>query len=121
MNPTAAAVITKNSRASLLRTLFTARTRRHRTRSGGCRRIYSRLVSEPVSDLLNGQQVLRLLRVRLELLAKVADVHVDGARIAICRVPPDVLEQHLAAHHPPRPGGERGEQLELDVGQADRL
>src|SRR4029079_13283860 len=49
------------------------------------------------------------------------DVDVDGARIAVRGVAPDVLEQHLAREDPPRRAGERGEDLELDVREPDGL
>ena len=57
------------------------------------------------------------LGVALELLAQVADVDVDRARVAVGGVAPDLLEQHLARLDPARRAGERGEDLELDVGE----
>src|SRR5688500_7065068 len=41
--------------------------------------------------------------------------------LPISRVAPDVLQQRLAAVDVPRLGRERGEDLELDVGELDRL
>ena len=46
-------------------------------------------------------------------------MHVDGARVAVLRVAPDVLEQGLAGEHPAGGAGEGAEDLELDVGDAD--
>src|SRR6186997_2537146 len=79
------------------------------------------LLPEPVADPAHGEQVLRLLRVLLQLLAQVADVDVDGARVAVVGVAPDVLEQGLAGEDAPRRTRERAEDLELDVGDFDLL
>src|SRR5215207_3967205 len=98
MNATAAAVITKISSASRLRTLF---------------------ITEPVADAAHGEQILGLTGVALHLLAQVADVNVDRPRVAIGGIAPDLLEQLLTGEDPPRGGCERGEDLELDVGQAN--
>jgi hypothetical protein len=57
--------------------------------------------------------------IALDLLAQVADVHVYRARIAVLGVPPDPLEQHLARVDASGIGRERGEELELDVGEAN--
>src|SRR3954452_11694538 len=76
-------------------------------------RIRLLLVAEAVADAAHREDVLRLLGVRLELLAQVADVDVDGARVAIGRVAPYAREEHVAREHAPRPGGERAEDLEL--------
>ena len=57
----------------------------------------------------------------LQLLAQVPDVDVDGARVAVLGVAPDVLEQGLAGEHAAGRAGEGAEDLELDVGDADLL
>src|SRR6266516_2386464 len=75
------------------------------------------LLPELVADAAHREEELGLLRVALELLAQVADVDVDRARIAVLGVPPDVLEQRLAAEHAAGAVGEGAEDLELDVGQ----
>src|SRR6201989_1435361 len=72
-------------------------------------------VAEPVADPAHGEQVLRVLRVALELLAQVADVDVDRARVAVGAVAPDAREQHVARPHAAGAGGEREQDLELDV------
>src|SRR5262245_29941059 len=77
------------------------------------------LISEPVTHASHREEVLRLARVALELLAQVADMDVDRARVAVGGVAPDLLEQHLAGHHAARGAGERREDLELHVGQPD--
>ena len=79
------------------------------------------LLPEAVADAAHGEEELGLLGVALELLAQVADVDVDGARVAVLGVAPDVLEQGLAAEHPAGRAGEGAEDLELDVGDADLL
>src|SRR4051812_43395513 len=58
--------------------------------------------AEPVAHAAHGVDVDRLAGVRLELLAQVAHVHVDGARVAVVRRLPHGLEQALAREHPPR-------------------
>ena len=77
------------------------------------------LIPEPVAHTPHRKQVLGIARVALDLLPQVADVDVNGPRIAIVGVAPDVLEQGLAALDPSRRRRERGEDLELDVGEAD--
>ena len=57
----------------------------------------------------------------LELLAQVADVHVDRARVAVGGVAPDALEQHRAAEHAAGVARERGQDLELHVGEPHGL
>src|SRR3954451_1260937 len=71
------------------------------------------LVAEAVADAAHREDVLRLLGVRLELLAQVADVDVDGARVAIGRVAPHAREEHGAREHAARARGERAQDLEL--------
>src|SRR5881394_2673223 len=73
------------------------------------------LVAEAVAHAAHGEDVLRLLGVALELLAQMADVHVDRAWIAIRRVAPHALEQHVPREHPPRRSRQRAEDLELDI------
>src|SRR5689334_24961513 len=90
-------------------------------RLGGLNRCISRLLAEAVADAAHSEEELRLLGVALELLAQVADVDVDGARVAVLGVAPDVLEQRLAAEHAARRARQRREDLELDVGDADLL
>src|SRR4051794_27330029 len=79
------------------------------------------LVAEAVSDAAHREQVLRLLRIRLDLLPQVADVHVDGARVAVGGIAPDAREQHVAGEDAPGGARQRGEDLELDVGGGDDL
>src|SRR5262249_7894107 len=50
-----------------------------------------------------------------------SNVDVDRARIAVARVAPELLEQHVPAEHLSRPRHNRAEDLELDVGELDRL
>ena len=59
-------------------------------------------VAEAVADAAHREEVLRLLGVELELLAQVADVDVDRARVAEGGVAPDARQQHLAREHPAR-------------------
>ena len=106
MTPNAAAVIEKNSSASLLP---------QRPESPAHR------VPEAVAHAAHGEDQLGRLGLGLELLAQVADVHVDRARVAVGGVAPDALEQHRAAEHPARGARQRGEDLELDVGEPHAL
>src|SRR4051794_13276535 len=73
------------------------------------------LVAEAVSDAAYREQVLGLLRIHLDLLPQVANVDVDGARIAVRRVAPHTCEQHVAREDTPRGTRQREEDLELDV------
>src|SRR5262245_32878662 len=105
---------------------MTSRLRRvlRRSRAGvTCDRRYSIAVcvAEAVADAAHGEQVLRVLRVGLELLAQVPDVDIDGAGVAVCRVAPDVFEQHFPGEHAAR-GARKGRQdLELDIGELHGL
>src|SRR5690348_13285093 len=78
-------------------------------------------VAEAVADTAHREQVLRVLRVGFEFLAKVPYVDVDGAGVSIGRIAPDVLEERLTREHPPGSRRESGEDLELHVGELDRL
>src|SRR5437762_8262628 len=77
------------------------------------------LVAEAVAHAAHGEDVLRLLGVALELLAQMANVHVDGARVAIRGIAPYALQQHVAREHPPGRSRQRAEDLELDIGRLD--
>src|SRR5918999_3452832 len=74
-------------------------------------------VTEPVPDAAHGLDELGLGRIALELFAEMANVNVDRARLAVRRVAPERLEQHLARENSPRLGRQRAQELELDVGQ----
>src|SRR4051794_4981567 len=76
-------------------------------------------VAEAVADTTDGEDQLRLARIALELLAQVADVDVDRARLAVVRASPEPLEQHLPRVHPARVRGEYPQELELDVRELD--
>src|SRR6185312_16347392 len=69
----------------------------------------------------DGQQQRRLGRALLDLLAQVAEVHVDAARVAEGAVAPDRDEQLLAAEDAPRSLHQRRQQLELRERQRHRL
>jgi ribokinase len=56
----------------------------------------------------------------LQLLAQVANVHVDRAGVAVEVVPPHGADQLLASEHPPRVLGHVGNQRELRLGEIDR-
>jgi hypothetical protein len=60
-------------------------------------------------------------RITLDLLAQVADVDVDRAWIAVRRVAPYLLQQHLTRLHAPGEARERRQDLELDVCQPHPL
>ena len=88
--------------------------RAQRTASVGSSRV---AVAEAVADAAHGEDVLGLLGVALELLAQVADVDVDRARVAVGGVAPDAREQHLAGEDAARAAGASApEDLELDEG-----
>ena len=78
-------------------------------------------VAEAVADAAHGQDVLGRPRLGLELLAQMADVDVDRARIAVVGALPERLEQHPPAEDPARVRRERAQQLELDVRELHRL
>src|SRR4051812_28099483 len=90
MKPTAAAVITKKRMASRLRTLV---VRLIAPRSSIDPLFV--LVAEAIADAANGEEVLGRARVTLDLLAQVADVDVDRARVPVGGVAPDLLQEHL--------------------------
>src|SRR5215217_8078745 len=71
------------------------------------------LVAEAVADAAHGEDVLGLLGVGLELLAQVADVDVDRARVAVGGVAPEPREEHVAREHAAGTRGERAQDLEL--------
>ena len=73
------------------------RISRNRSERSAARRCLGHRVAEAVADAAHGEDVRRLARVGLDLLAQVADVDVDRARLAVGRVAPDRLEQRLAA------------------------
>src|SRR5690349_12232143 len=50
-----------------------------------------------------------------------ADVDVDGARLAVVSATPEGLEEHPPAVNAARVRGQRPQQLELDVGELDRF
>src|SRR6185295_17977284 len=120
MLPIAPATISAKMIVTRLRSDRRGRSAASRDRRGRCASLLVR-VTEAVPNAAHGEDVLRLLRVGLELLAQVADVDVYGARISVGRVAPHAREQHVARVDPPGIGRERGEDLELDVGRRDRL
>src|ERR687898_2528620 len=119
MNPTAAAVIARISSSRRFRSVSSAGRRDAISDPG--RSLLAIRVPEAIADPAHREQVLGLLGIALELLAKVPDVDVDRARIPVGGVAPDVLQQALAAEHPPGGAREHRQDLELDVGEADRL
>src|SRR5205085_8224151 len=74
-------------------------------------------VSEVVPDPAYREDQLGLPRIPLDLLAQVANVYVDGTRIAVRGVPPEALEQHGPAEHAAGRTRQDREDLELDVGE----
>src|SRR5437763_14819819 len=72
------------------------------------------LVAEPVPHAADREDQLGLLGVGFDLLAEVADVDVDRARVAVVRAAPYALQQHLPGEDPTRAARERVEDLELD-------
>src|SRR5438067_8592940 len=78
-------------------------------------------VAEAVADAADSEDVLRVARVGLDLLAQVADVDVDRARLAIGGVAPERPEQHLPREDTRGLARQRPQKLELDVGQLNRL
>src|SRR6476659_3521772 len=100
MKPTAAAVIRKNRIASLLRTLAPIK----RPSVPGSLFV---LVAEAIADAAHREQVLGGARVPLELLPKVANVDVDGARVPVGGVSPDLLGASRASGPGPANGQAR--------------
>src|ERR1700730_18783887 len=72
---------------------------------------------EPVADAANGENELGVRGIGLELLAQVAHVDVDRARVAKVRAAPQCLEQHPPAVDAPGMRHQRPQDLELDVRQ----
>src|SRR5918994_1679842 len=79
------------------------------------------LVAEAVADAADREDEVGLLGVALDLLAQVADVDVDRARVAVGGVAPDPREQHVAREDPAGAAGQRVGDLELDEGRGDAL
>src|SRR5207244_3261204 len=87
----------------------------------GCRRSGTALaVPEAVADAAYRQDVLRLPRLGLQLLAQVPDVDVDRPWVAVVGALPERLQEHPPAEDAARACRERAEQLELDVRQRHR-
>jgi len=83
-----------------------------------------RLRGQPVAHAAHGEQQLRRLGALLELLAQVADVDVDPARVAVRAVPPDRAQELVAREEVAGAAHERLHDLELrerevDAGAAD--
>src|SRR3954451_15919114 len=82
---------------------------------------WSVLVAEAVADAAHREDVFGLLGVGLELLAQVADVDVDRARVAVGRGGPHAREQHVAREDASGALGKGAEDLELDERGRDDL
>ncbi len=80
-----------------------------------------RLSRELVAHPVNGEDVLRVARVGLDLLAQPGHVHVDGARRRHRVVAPHLVEQLLARERRAAVLDEVAQQLELPRRQLDRL
>src|SRR3954468_3437252 len=78
-------------------------------------------VPEAVARAADREDQLGRLRLLFELLAQVADVHVDGARVAVGAVAPDRAQQLLAVVQPPRLVHQALQQLELGERQPHGL
>src|SRR5919201_4295647 len=78
-------------------------------------------IPEALAHRAYRQDELRLLRILLELLAQMAHVDVDGARLAVVGAAPERLEQHLPRVDPARVRRHRAQDLELDVRELHRL
>ena len=72
-------------------------------------------IAEAVAHAAHGEDVLRVLGVDLELLAQVADVDVDGARVAVAPSRPTRAVSSMSRVNT-RPGlaRQRAQDLELD-------
>src|SRR4051812_25723982 len=79
------------------------------------------LFLEAIPHATLGEDQLRARRVLLELLAEVANVHVDRPLVAVLRVAQHVLEQLGAGRHPAGLAREREQDLELEEGQLHLL
>src|SRR3954447_24974845 len=76
---------------------------------------------EAVPHAAFGKDHLRVRRIRLQLLAEVTDVDVDGAVVAVLRVAEHVLEQFGAGEHAAGLAREREQDLELEERELDRV
>ena len=79
------------------------------------------LPSELVAHPVDGEDVLRVPRNRLDFLAQPGDVDVDGARRRHRVVAPDLVEQLLAGQRRAAVLDEVAQQLELARRQLERL
>ena len=71
-------------------------------------------VPEPVPNAAHREDVLRVARVPLDLLAQVSNVDVDRSRVAKRGAAPELPEQRLTAVHAAGARRERPEKLERD-------
>ena len=78
-------------------------------------------LADAVPGSSDGDDQLWILRHRLELLAEMADVNVDRARLPVVGAPADSLEELSATEHDSGLRGEQRKQLELHERQRDGL
>src|SRR5258705_10359847 len=87
---------------------------------GGCGE-KRRLLDEPVPDAMDGNDVPGILWFRLDFLAQLGHVHVDGACEGDVLIPPDGIERPLPRDDFTTVLYEELQQFELAVGQLDQL
>ena len=109
----APAVIVKNRNVSLF-LIDVCQIRCHIARGG-----HSSLKRYPTPRTVS--RYSGILRILLELLAQVADVHVDRALVAEGGVAPDPVQQHVARVDAAGMARQHREDLELDVRELHRL
>src|SRR5260370_12654379 len=78
-------------------------------------------VRESVSDARDREDVVGTRRLRVDVAAEVADVHVDHPRLDGIFVPPDRVQDLLSAEDLARVAGQEREQIEFGMGQLDLL
>src|SRR5664279_6260315 len=75
---------------------------------------------EAVADPSDGQDVLGIGGIGLDLLAEALDVGVEGAAVTSLAVAPDAVHALLSGHDVACLGDQQGEKVELLAGELDR-
>src|SRR5713226_1768334 len=78
-------------------------------------------VRKSVTDTRHREYVIGPRRLRFDLAAQVADMHVDDPGLDRILVTPDRVEDLLPAQHLPGIAGQERQQVELGVSQLDLL
>src|SRR5688572_2405482 len=80
-----------------------------------------RIFIQLVADAANSQNVVRVLRITLQLLTQTVDVGIDVSLVAFILRAPDPIQQIVSRPRAARFGGQQLEYLELQRRQIDAL